>query len=116
VRVEYTNGLVGSNLLILKEHDVKVITDLMMGGDGSNTEGSLTELHLSAISEAMNQMVGSSSTSMSSIFDKRIDISPPKAFIFNVENLSESEQLDGNEKVVKVAFKMVIGDLVDSEI
>ena len=116
VRVEYTNGLVGSNMLILKEHDVKVITDLMMGGDGSNTEGSLTELHLSAISEAMNQMVGSSSTSMSSIFDKRIDISPPKAFIFNVENLSESEQLDGNEKVVKVAFKMVIGDLVDSEI
>ena len=116
VRVEYTNGLVGSNLLILKEHDVKVITDLMMGGDGSNAEGSLTELHLSAISEAMNQMVGSSSTSMSSIFDKRIDISPPKAFIFNVENLSESEQLDGNEKVVKVAFKMVIGDLVDSEI
>lgn len=116
VRVEYTNGLVGSNLLILKERDVKVITDLMMGGDGSNTEGSLTELHLSAISEAMNQMVGSSSTSMSSIFDKRIDISPPKAFIFNVENLSESEQLDGNEKVVKVAFKMAIGDLVDSEI
>jgi len=116
VRVEYTNGLVGSNLLILKEHDVKVITDLMMGGDGSNTEGSLTELHLSAISEAMNQMVGSSSTSMSSIFDKRIDISPPKAFIFNVENLSESERLDGNEKVVKVAFKMAIGDLMDSEI
>ncbi len=116
VRVEYTKGLIGTNLLILKEHDVKVITDLMMGGDGSNTEGSLTELHLSAISEAMNQMVGSSSTSMSSMFDKRIDISPPKAFIFNVENMNENTLMDDNEKVVKVAFKMVIGDLVDSEI
>lgn len=116
VRVEYTNGLAGTNLLILKEHDVKVITDLMMGGDGSNTEGGLTELHLSAISEAMNQMVGSASTSMSSVFNKRIDISPPKAFIFNADNMAEAGLLDDNEKVVKVAFKMVIGELVDSEI
>jgi flagellar motor switch protein FliN/FliY len=116
VRVEYTNGLIGTNLLILKEDDVKVITDLMMGGDGSNTDGSLSELHLSAISEAMNQMVGSASTSMSSMFEKRIDISPPKAFIFNAENIGQSELMDENEKVAKVAFKMVIGDLVDSEI
>jgi len=57
-----------------------VITDLMMGGDGSNKEGELTDLHLSAISEAMNQMIGSAATSMSSMFNKRIDISPPKAF------------------------------------
>lgn len=116
VRVEYTNGLIGTNLLILKEDDVKVITDLMMGGDGSNTDGSLSELHLSAISEAMNQMVGSASTSMSSMFEKRIDISPPKAFIFNAENIGQSELMDENGKGSKVAFKMVIGDLVDSEI
>ena len=116
VKVEYTYGLIGTNLLILKEHDVKVITDLMMGGDGSNTEGSLTELHLSAISEAMNQMVGSASTSMSSMFDKRIDISPPKAFIFSTDNMNEAALMDDNEKVVKVAFKMIIGDLVNSEI
>ena len=80
VKVEYTHGLIGSNLLIMKENDVKIITDLMMGGEGSSTFGELTDLHLSAISEAMNQMVGSSATSMSSMFDKRIDISPPKAF------------------------------------
>ena len=48
-----------SNLLILKENDVKIITDLMMGGDGTNTDGELGELHLSAICEAMNQMMGS---------------------------------------------------------
>lgn len=71
----YTVGLDGSNILVLKEHDVKVITDLMMGGDGTNTDGELGELHLSAISEAMNQMMGSAATSMSSMLNKVIDIS-----------------------------------------
>jgi len=116
VRVEYTNGLSGANLLIMKEHDVKVITDLMMGGEGKNTESELTDLHLSAISEAMNQMVGSSATSMSSMFDKRIDISPPKAFILNFNEGEKHSGFDESQKVVKIAFKMVIGDLVDSEI
>ena len=50
IRIAYTVGLDGSNILVLKEHDVKVITDLMMGGDGTNTDGELGELHLSAIS------------------------------------------------------------------
>jgi len=116
VRVEYTHGLVGSNLLILKENDVKIITDLMMGGEGKNTNGELTDLHLSAISEAMNQMVGSSATSMSSMFDKRIDISPPKAFVMHFDQTDENGEFEASQKVVKIAFKMEIGDLIDSEI
>ena len=67
IQIKYTVGLNGTNILVLKEHDVKVITDLMMGGDGTNIDGELTELHLSAISEAMNQMMGYSSTSLSSM-------------------------------------------------
>ena len=59
IQIKYTVGLDGTNILVLKEHDVKVITDLMMGGDGSNVDGELGELHLNAISEAMNQMMGS---------------------------------------------------------
>ena len=116
VKVEYTHGLVGSNLLIMKEQDVKIITDLMMGGDGSNTEGELSDLHLSAISEAMNQMVGSSSTSMSSMFDKRIDISPPKAFMMQFRNGETYMDIDITQKIVKIAFKMIVGNLIDSEI
>ena len=46
VKISYTKGLNGSNILILKENDVKIITDLMMGGDGSNVDGEITELHL----------------------------------------------------------------------
>lgn len=116
VKVEYTEGLIGSNLLILKQDDVKVITDLMMGGEGVKVEGELTDLHLSAISEAMNQMIGSSATSMSSMFSKRIDISPPKAFIVSFDSSDPYGEFAMEDTVVKIAFKMVVGNLIDSEI
>ncbi len=116
VKVEYTDGLKGSNLLILKQDDVKIITDLMMGGSGVANEGDLSDLHLSAISEAMNQMIGSSATSMSSMFSKRIDISPPKAFVVNFGEGDPYGQFEINQKLVKVAFRMIVGDLIDSEI
>ena len=77
IQIKYTLGLDGTNILVLKEQDVKIITDLMMGGDGTATEGELGELHLSAISEAMNQMMGSAATSLSTMLSKTIDISPP---------------------------------------
>lgn len=116
VKVEYTEGLDGMNLLLLKEDDAKVITDLMMGGDGSNKEGELTDLHLSAISEAMNQMIGSAATSMSSMFNKRIDISPPKAFPMTLDAAVPEAEFPRGDKIVKVAFKMVIGELIDSQL
>lgn len=118
IRIAYTVGLDGSNILVLRENDVKIITDLMMGGDGTNIDGELGELHLSAISEAMNQMMGSSATSLSSMLNKMIDISPPKADLIDLaENVDESaidEFLSG--RFVKISFRMEIGDLVDSEI
>lgn len=117
INVEYKEGLKGINLLILKEDDVKIISDLMMGGDGSNIGENLSELHLSAISEAMNQMVGSASTSMSSMFNKKIDINPPHAFVPELEKESIIENMGfGNNGVVRISFKMKIGDLIDSEI
>ncbi|MDF2472619.1 MAG: CheC, inhibitor of methylation / FliN fusion protein [Anaerocolumna sp.] len=118
IQIYYKEGLDGNNILILKEKDVKVITDLMMGGDGTSIEGDLSELHLSAISEAMNQMMGSSSTSISSMLEKRVDISPPNASLVDLnESIDESNLapfLKGS--FVKVSFKMEIGDLVDSEL
>ncbi|MGN0170137.1 MAG: flagellar motor switch phosphatase FliY [Lachnospiraceae bacterium] len=118
IRIAYTVGLDGSNILVLKEDDVKVITDLMMGGDGTNTDGELTELHLSAISEAMNQMMGSSATSLSSMLNKMIDISPPTSdlidFQQNVDDGDFDEFLKG--RFVRITFRMEIGDLVDSTI
>jgi len=118
IQINYTAGLDGNNILILREHDVKVITDLMMGGDGTNTEGELGELHLSAISEAMNQMMGSAATSLSQMLDKMIDISPPNAHLMSMEeaitNDGMAEFLKG--KFVKISFRMQIENLVDSTI
>lgn len=118
IQIKYTEGLDGTNILVLKERDVKIITDLMMGGDGSNTEGELGELHLSAISEAMNQMMGSSATSLSTMLGMLIDISPPEA-----SRVDLTEYHDGSDispflggTFVKVSFHMQIGDLVDSNI
>ena len=118
IRIAYTEGLDGNNILILKENDVKIITDLMMGGDGTNIEGELGELHLSAICEAMNQMMGSASTSLSSMLDRKIDISPPTADVVDmtsdIDEGSIDQFLTGN--FVKISFHMEIGDLVDSTI
>ena len=118
IQIKYTEGLDGSNILILKEQDVKIITDLMMGGDGTNIEGELGELHLSAISEAMNQMMGSSATSLSSMLGKMIDISPPQASLINLNEFKNAEDIAGflTDTFVRIAFRMQIGDLVDSTI
>lgn len=118
IRIAYTVGLDGSNILVLKEHDVKVITDLMMGGDGTNTDGELGELHLSAICEAMNQMMGSAATSLSSMLNKTIDISPPHADLIDLQENVDEGTIDEFLKnpFVKISFKMEIGDLVNSTI
>ena len=118
MQISYKEGLAGNNVLILKENDVKIITDLMMGGTGTaNPDEPLSELHLSAIGEAMNQMMGSAATSMSSMFNRKIDISPPVANLVETYNeLDEGMPAFLNKPFVKVAFKMQIGDLIDSEI
>lgn len=117
VNVKYKQGLKGANLLILKSHDVKVITDLMMGGAGRNVDRDINEMDISAISEAMNQMVGSSCTSLSELFSNLIDIDPPKAFQIDLKEGNFDIDIFGyDEPIVKVSFKMVVGDLIDSEI
>ena len=118
IRIGYTVGLDGSNIMVLKEDDVKVITDLMMGGDGTNTSGDIGELHLSAISEAMNQMMGSASTSMSSMLNKVIDISPPHADLVDLHASMNEGTIDEflTREFVRISFRLVIEGLVDSHI
>ena len=118
IYISYRTGLEGKNILVLKEHDVKVITDLMMGGDGTNTDAELTDLHLSAISEAMNQMMGSAATSMSSMINEKVDISPPSSTRVDLTDTMMEDGLHDmvGQTFVQVSFRMTIGNLVDSEI
>ncbi|ACL70424.1 CheC, inhibitor of MCP methylation [Halothermothrix orenii H 168] len=116
VRVKYISGLEGINLLIIKEEDAMVIADLMMGGDGTSDE-KLDEIHLSAIGEAMNQMMGSSSTSMSSILNEVVNISPPETKYLDIDELNGKREKylgSDDEKVVSISFRLKVGDLIDS--
>ncbi len=116
VQIHYIKGLSGNNVLILKDRDVKCMTDLMMGGDGTHIEAEISELQLSAASEAMNQMMGTSATSMSTMLNIPIDISTPVVNQIDVESVKLFEKIfeSTEEKFVKVSFRMEIGDLIDS--
>lgn len=117
IDVSYKAGLEGANVLILNLDDAKIITDLMMGKDSFDTSRELTELDLSAVSEAMNQMMGSASTSLSEMFMKKIDIEPPRSLeITFSEGKNQIELLRTLSPIIKISFKMVIGDHIDSNI
>jgi len=115
VKVQYTEGLEGVNLLIINEEDASIIADLMMGGDGSNKDEQLDEIRISAVGEAMNQMMGSASTALASIIDNSINISLPEPSYLDLgEALDSDEYFDGDELVVSTSFQLKIGNLVDS--
>ena len=117
VEVAYTVGIDGNNVFAIQATDAAIIADLMMGGDGTNPDQQLTELHMSAVGEAMNQMMGAVATSLSAMFKKKIDISPPKVNLVDfgseevVTNIAKS-----SEPVVRAAFRMEVDGLIDSEI
>ncbi|MCY9673518.1 MULTISPECIES: flagellar motor switch phosphatase FliY [Bacillus] len=116
IEVNYTEGFSASNLLVVQQTDAAVIADLMMGGDGTNADPSLSEIHLSAVQEAMNQMMGSAATSMSTVFNKKIDISPPRVELLDVKEGEGTDRIPAEEMLVKVSFRLKIGELIDSNI
>lgn len=117
VEVRFTEGINGTNLLAMKETDAAIIADLMMGNDGSNPPTGMNELYMSAVAEAMNQMMGATATSLSSIFKNRVDLAPPKVRLIDLagnDNITDS--VTGSENLVRIAFRMVVEGLIDSEI
>ncbi|MDL4840072.1 flagellar motor switch phosphatase FliY [Aquibacillus rhizosphaerae] len=114
IEVKYTEGFSGVNLFVLQSSDASIIADLMLGGEGEASSEELNEIHLSAVQEAMNQMMGTAATSMSTVFSKRVDISPPAITLLDKE---ESEKYIPEEDVlIKVSFQLKIGSLIDSNI
>ncbi|MFD0616723.1 flagellar motor switch phosphatase FliY [Paenibacillus sp. GCM10027629] len=117
VHVTYVDGFEGINSLVIHTRDAQVIANLMLGGDGQITEDEeLNEIHISAVQEAMNQMMGSSATSMSTIFNRFVNISPPGIDILNIESGRGLQKLPTEDYLVKVSFRLIIGDLIDSTI
>lgn len=119
VRASYTEGLSGSNLLILKARDAKIIANLMMGGTGLPEEPViLNDMDKSAVTEAMNQMIGSAATALTIIDNKKIDISIPEYFTVDAGEILPLCRADfaSNETVAIVDFRIEVGDLINSEV
>jgi flagellar motor switch protein FliN len=117
VHVQYVDGFQGINSLVIKTRDAQVIADLMLGGEGDVDESQeLNEIHVSAVQEAMNQMMGSSATSMSTIFNRFVNISPPGIDILDLPNGTGTSNLPQVDYFVKISFRLMIGDLIDSSL
>ncbi|GAB4072522.1 flagellar motor switch phosphatase FliY [Barrientosiimonas marina] len=116
VNVNYSEGFDGQNILLMNSEDVAVIADIMLGGDGTSPEQELSEIKLSAVQEVMNQMMGTAATSMSSVFNKKIDISPPTIQVEKDGDSQSSETAPGEDHLVKVSFRLKVGELIDSNI
>ena len=116
VHVNYVDGFQGINSLVIKTRDAQIIADLMLGGEGDPQDEELNEIHISAVQEAMNQMMGSSATSMSTLFNRFVNISPPAIDILDVSNGDGVSNLPMEETLIKVSFRLLIGNLIDSTI
>ena len=117
VEVGYTIGIEGNNVLAIQAQDAAIIADLMMGGDGTNPDTEINEIAMSAVGESMNQMMGTVATSLSTMFNKKIDISPPKVNLIDFASQDKVTELVGaDEPVVRTSFRMEVDGLIDSEI
>ncbi|TYR77517.1 flagellar motor switch phosphatase FliY [Rossellomorea vietnamensis] len=116
IQVQYTEGFSGVNLLVIKQEDAAIIADLMLGGDGLSPSADLGEIQVSAVQEAMNQMMGSAATSMSTVFNKRVDISPPTVDMMYLPKGEGAENIPEQDLLTKISFTLKVGNLIDSNI
>ncbi|MGM2632081.1 flagellar motor switch protein [Bacillus cereus group sp. Bce040] len=118
LNIHFTKGLDMENLLVLKQDVALSIADLMMMGTGEVEDGKeLGELELSAVQEAMNQMMGFAATSMSEFFQDTVDMSPPTIKVVKLsEEMEKISEIDGNQTIVKVSFDLKIDNLVNSKL
>lgn len=115
LQIKFEEGFAGSNALMMGIQDAAIIADILMGGTGATSNTQLSEIELSAISEVMNQMMGSASTALATMFSKRVNISPPSiSVIGNDTELNINGIVD--EEIVKISFRLKVDDLIDSEI
>ncbi|TDQ39657.1 flagellar motor switch phosphatase FliY [Aureibacillus halotolerans] len=111
--VSYTEGFVGHNVFVMETRDAMIIANLMLGGDGTDPGEELGELEKSAVQEAMNQMMGSAATSMSTVFHKKVDISPPSVEVWDFKN-EDFKSIPEDPTIAQVSFRLKVGELIDS--
>ena len=116
VKIEYIKGLSGSNLMILKQDDVQLILNQLMGKPPViSPDFEFDELNISAVSEVMNQMMGASSTALSDFLGMSIDISTPTPFILSEINIADLQNYEQTDMVAAINFDLTIDGVIKSE-
>ena len=114
--IDFKYGLDGSNMLMIDVPDAIIIADLMMGNDGTDVaDNEFGELELSAVGEAMNQMIGTASTAMATMFDRTIDIQPPQVEVLEMGQTGNHEARN-DERIVSISFDLNVEGLINSRI
>lgn len=116
VKIEYIKGLTGSNLMVLRQDDVQLILNQLMGMPlVVSKDFEFDELNISAVSEVMNQMMGASATALSDFLGVSIDISTPTPYILDKTSLSEVQEFNSDDEVVAINFDLTIDGVIKSE-
>jgi flagellar motor switch protein FliN/FliY len=102
--------------MLLEVSDAIIIADLMMGGEGEPKNTQFTELELSAVAEAMNQMIGSASTSMATMINRKVDILPPVVNLWENEAAIDYDGIVSDEDIYRISFSLNVEGVIESEI
>ena len=116
VEIKYVSGVQGSNIMLLRRSDIKVIVDILMGTETPDDEFELNELTISAVCELMNQMMGAASTALSDFLGKAVNISTPQPFeLTDLDDFKLEHFPQGADTVVVVRFALRIEGALESE-
>lgn len=114
--IAFKKGITGNNMLMLDIADSGKIANLMMGGDGQVKMDVLTELEQSAVGEAMNQMIGSASTAMATMFNRMVDILPPEVHVWDENEREANVPAELTDEVCEISFQLVVENVLESTI
>lgn len=119
VKIKYTQGVSGENVLVLKQNDVQLILNQLMGLPLEISDDfQFDEMNISAVCEVMNQMMGASATALSEIIETTVDISTPEAVVQEGGAdavRQEIYDLTGQDFVCTVKFDLTIDGVIKSE-
>ena len=116
VEIKYVEGLEGSNIMLLRKSDIKVIVDILMGSETPDEEFELNELTVSAVCEVMNQMMGAAATALSDFLGYPVNISTPTPFeLEDLDEFKKNHLPQGADQVVVVRFSLKIENALESE-
>ncbi len=115
VAIDYVVGITGNNIMILKRGDIRVILEMLMQTEIDDATFELDEISLSAVCEVMNQMMGASSTALSELMGKMINISPPETFEIKDAPTFKEEHFSKSDNFVVIEFDLSIEGRLKSE-